>query len=69
MGTIHSGAENINTNSVYKILSDFKPDIILLEAESNIFEKENVLKSDFDGINSNEFQATLKYQKENPCAN
>ncbi|EQB90532.1 hypothetical protein HZP64_10105 [Elizabethkingia anophelis] len=66
LGTIHSGAENINTNSVYKILSDFKPDIILLEAESNIFEKENVLKSDFDGINSNEFQATLKYQKENP---
>ncbi|MDV3970722.1 hypothetical protein CMT55_11520 [Elizabethkingia anophelis] len=66
LGTIHSDAENINTKSVYTILSDFKPDIILLEAESNIFEKENVLKSDFDGINSNEFQATLKYQKDNP---
>ncbi|WP_454060284.1 hypothetical protein [Elizabethkingia ursingii] len=66
LGTIHSGAENINTESVYTILSDFKPDIILLEAESNIFEKENVLKTDFDGINNNEFQATLKYQKENP---
>ncbi|KUY29467.1 hypothetical protein [Elizabethkingia ursingii] len=66
LGTIHFGAENINTESVYTILSDFKPDIILLEAESNIFEKENVLKTDFDGINNNEFQATLKYQKENP---
>ncbi|AQX83956.1 hypothetical protein OZ664_11065 [Elizabethkingia sp. HX WHF] len=66
LGTIHYGAENINTESVYTILSKFKPDIILLEAESNIFEKENVLKTDFDGINNNEFQATLKYQKENP---
>ncbi|WP_337085283.1 hypothetical protein [Elizabethkingia anophelis] len=65
LGTIHYGAENINAKSVYTILSDFKPDIILLEAESSIFEKENVLKTDFDGINSNEFQATLKYQKEN----
>lgn len=66
LGTIHYGAENINAKSVYTILSDFKPDIILLEAESSIFEKENVLKTDFDGINNNEFQATLKYQKENP---
>ncbi len=66
LGTIHYGAENINAKSVYTILSDFKPDIILLEAESSIFEKENVLKADFDGINNNEFQATLKYQKENP---
>ncbi|OPC68988.1 hypothetical protein [Elizabethkingia occulta] len=66
LGTIHYGAENINTESVYKILSNFKPDIILLEAESNIFEKENMLKTDFDGISNNEFQATLRYQKENP---
>ncbi|OPB92800.1 hypothetical protein [Elizabethkingia occulta] len=66
LGTIHYGSENINTESVYKILSNFKPDIILLEAESNIFEKENMLKTDFDGISNNEFQATLRYQKENP---
>jgi hypothetical protein len=65
LGTIHYGAENINAKSVYTILSDFKPDIILLEAESSIFEKE-CAKTDFDGINNNEFQATLKYQKENP---
>lgn len=66
LGTIHSGANKINSDSIYKVLSDFEPDIILLELESNVFEKENILKKDFDGRNSNEIQAVLAYQQQHP---
>lgn len=66
LGTIHSGAEKVNSDSIYRILLGFKPDIILLELESNVFEKENTLKKDFDGRNSNEIQAVLTYQQEHP---
>ncbi len=66
LGTIHSGANKINSDSIYKVLSDFEPDIILLELERNVFEKENILKKDFDGRSSNEIQAVLAYQQQHP---
>lgn len=66
LGTIHSEAENVTAASIYEVLKNYQPDIILLEVEPNLFEKENVLKTDFDGVSNNEFKATLKYQKEHP---
>ncbi|MFN0255611.1 hypothetical protein [Pedobacter ureilyticus] len=66
LGTIHSGAKKVNSDSIYNVLSGFKPDIILLELESGVFEKENTLKKDFDGRNSNEIQAVLAYQQKYP---
>jgi len=67
VGTIHVPTGKINADSIYNILYNFRPDIILVEAESNIFEKENTFKNNFDGMESNEFQGILKYQKENPA--
>ena len=67
VGTIHVPTAKINADSIYTILNRFKPDIILVEAEATIFEKENTFKSSFDGIDSNEFQGIIKYQKENPA--
>ena len=66
LGTIHSGAKKVNSDSIYKVLAGFKPDIILLELERSVFEKENTLKKDFDGRNSNEIQAVLAYQQQYP---
>lgn len=66
LGTIHSDAKKINSDSIYNVLSGFKPDIILLELERSVFEKENTLKKDFDGRNSNEIQAVLAYQQQRP---
>ena len=66
LGTIHSNTEKINSDSIYEVLSNFKPDIILVELECDAFEKENTLKDDFDGRNSNEIQAVLKYQQQHP---
>lgn len=66
LGTLHSGGKKVNSESIYNVLVNFKPDIILLEVESDLFEKENILKSSFDGSDNNEFKAVLKYQKEHP---
>jgi len=66
LGTIHSDAEKINSDSIYSVLSRFKPDIILLEVEQQVFEKANTLKKDFDGRDSNEIQAVLTYQQQHP---
>jgi hypothetical protein len=66
LGTLHSGGKKINSNSIYEVLVNFKPDIILLEVESDLFERENILKSSFDGSDNNEFLAVLRYQKDHP---
>lgn len=66
LGTLHSDAVKINADSIYTVLSNFKPDIILVELEHDAFEKENILKDDFDGRNSNEIQAVLAYQQQHP---
>lgn len=45
VGTIHVPTAKINADSIYTILNRFKPDIILVEAEATIFEKENTFKT------------------------
>lgn len=66
LGTLHSGGKKINSDSIYNAINKFKPDIILLEVETIMFESENKLKSNFDGSENDEFRAALRYQNKNP---
>lgn len=63
LGTVHQKTANFDENTVYNILSKFKPDFILLEADSSSFTKE------FDLIKvypTNEFIGANKYKQRNP---
>ena len=61
LGTVHSPIENFNEDSLFNILIQIKPDVILYEVDSSFF------TSDFEfekELSSNEYNATVKYQKE-----
>ena len=60
IGTVHEPAKNFNPDSLYNILVQVKPDVILYELDSTFFDSDfNFTKELF----SNEFIATTRYTK------
>ncbi len=66
LGTVHLPTENINSDSIYNVLKSVKPDFILMEADTMIFDKDFNFKKSYD---ENEFNAVSKYKKEFPNVN
>lgn len=58
LGTVHQPIENFTPDSLYNILVNIKPDLILFEVDSSFFTKEFEFKKPW---NSNENIATVKY--------
>jgi hypothetical protein len=63
LGTMHFPTEKINADSIYRVLKRVNPDFILMEADSSIFNPDFSFKKTFD---ENEYNAVIKYKKENP---
>lgn len=63
VGTVHSATDKVNADSVYKLLTGFKPDLILLELDSSFFYEDFTFKTLFEG---NEMIATVRYKMQHP---
>lgn len=62
VGTIHEKSKHCTSNDIHSLLTDLKPDVILLEMDDNIYKKwtANEIQKQ-----SNESKASLKYKKAN----
>ena len=58
LGTVHQAVENFNADSLYRILTQIEPDLILFEVDSSFFTPEFKFNKTWD---SNENKATVKY--------
>ncbi|MFH6989291.1 hypothetical protein ACHRVW_16240 [Flavobacterium collinsii] len=59
IGTVHFPTKNINTDTIYKILENLKPDLILMESDKTNFNSDFTFKNTYD---ENEWNAVLKYK-------
>lgn len=59
IGTIHFPTKNINADTIYKVLENLKPDIILMESDMTNFNSDFTFKHTYD---ENEWNAILKYK-------
>ncbi len=66
LGSVHFPTQKVNADSIYNILQKFKPDIILLEADSTNFYDDFTFKHLYD---ENEYIATVRYKMKNPMVN
>jgi hypothetical protein len=63
IGTLHNPKPNFNSEILFDILEDIKPDLILLEGDSSFFTTDFRLKK---ALNSNETMASTKYAEKYP---
>ncbi|MBG6129967.1 hypothetical protein IWQ47_001950 [Aquimarina sp. EL_43] len=63
IGTLHNPEPNFNSEILFDILEDIKPDLILLEGDSSFFTTDFRLKK---ALNSNETMASTKYAEKYP---
>ncbi|MBK6497104.1 MAG: hypothetical protein IPG00_02615 [Saprospiraceae bacterium] len=61
LGTFHNETSKINSQSIYQAINNFKPDIILYEADT-VLDIRNNLK----GLDAIEFKSIHNYLKLNP---
>jgi hypothetical protein len=59
IGTIHFPTKDINKDTIYKILENLKPDLILMESDMSNFNSDFSFKKTYD---ENEWNAILKYK-------
>lgn len=63
LGTVHFPTRGINSDSIYTILEKYNPDIILMEAESSVFNEDYTFRKMYD---QNEFNSVKKYLAHHP---
>lgn len=63
LGTVHFPTEQVNSDSIYKIIEKVNPDIIVMEADSSVFNADFSFKKTYD---ENEYNAVVKYVKTKP---
>lgn len=66
IGSVHFPTKNINADTIYNAILTVKPDLILMEAGSQDFNKDYTFKKYFD---ENEYNAILKYKSKFPKTN
>ncbi|KIO52858.1 hypothetical protein [Flavobacterium hibernum] len=59
IGTVHFPTKNINADTIYKVLENLKPDIVLMESDMTNFNSDFTFKKTYD---ENEWNAVLKYK-------
>lgn len=59
IGTVHFPTKNINKDTIYSILENLKPDIILMESDMTNFNSDFTFKNTYD---ENEWNAIVKYR-------
>jgi hypothetical protein len=60
IGTVHYETENFNTDSLYNIFVDLKPDLILMESDASYMTEDFLLRPGYEDI-ANETRAVTKY--------
>lgn len=63
VGAVHEPTAEVNTDTIYKLLTRFKPDLILIELDSTFFNPDFTFKNLFDG---NEITASVRYKMNFP---
>jgi hypothetical protein len=63
LGTVHEATPNLNADSIYTVLKDFKPDLILIELDSTFFYEDFTFRTLFNG---NEIIAVSRYKMNFP---
>nr|WP_321234295.1 hypothetical protein [uncultured Psychroserpens sp.] len=63
LGTVHFPTKQVNADSIYNILKAVQPDLIVMEADSSVFNSDFTFKKTYD---ENEYNAILKYIKDEP---
>ena len=63
VGTVHNATNKVNADSIYKVLEQFRPDMILIELDSSFFYDDFTYKTLFNG---NEVIATTRYKMHHP---
>ncbi len=63
LGTVHTPTAKLNADSIYAVLHQWKPDIILMELDSSFFYDDFTYKTLFNG---NEMIATVRYKMHFP---
>lgn len=64
IGTVHYETENFNTDSLYNIFIDLKPDVILMESDASYMTEDFLIRPGYEDI-ANETRAVTKYLQEN----
>lgn len=59
IGTVHFPTKNINSDTIYKVLENLKPDVVLMESDQTNFNSDFSFKKSYD---ENEWNAVLKYK-------
>ena len=59
IGTVHFPTKDINKDTIYKVLENLKPDLILMESDMTNFNSDFSFKKTYD---ENEWNAILKYK-------
>jgi hypothetical protein len=59
IGTVHFPTKQINADTIYSILENLKPDIILMESDMTNFNSDFTFKNTYD---ENEWNAIVKYR-------
>lgn len=59
IGTVHFPTKQINKDTIYSVLEDLKPDIILMESDMTNFNSDFTFKNTYD---ENEWNAVVKYR-------
>lgn len=60
IGTVHFPTKKINKDTIYSVLENLKPDLILMESDMTNFNSDFTFKNTYD---ENEWNAVLKYKK------
>lgn len=60
IGTVHFPTKQINKDTIYSVLENLKPDIILMESDMTNFNSDYTFKNMYD---ENEWNAIVKYKK------
>ncbi|MEM6377931.1 MAG: hypothetical protein AAF705_06945 [Bacteroidota bacterium] len=63
LGTVHFPTQNVNADSIFEILEQVKPDVILLESDHSNFNEDYTFKRTYK---ENEWMAAVKYRKRYP---
>lgn len=64
LGTVHEATPSLNADSIYALLLDFKPDLILIELDSTFFYDDFTFRTLFNG---NEIVAVSRYKMNYPA--
>lgn len=59
IGTVHFPTKKINKDTIYSVLENLKPDLILMESDMTNFNSDFTFKNTYD---ENEWNAVLKYK-------